>query len=184
MNPSNVTICAYAGRAWSPAQLAAIDHIFSTSSATRTFSSAAERSAHRERWLGRYLSGDASHAFVAVDGRDRAVGYVVGSVADPAFDPRLADQPMTRAFAASSARYPAHLHINVAEDQRGCGLGARLIEAFAKHAIAEGAPGLHVVTNAASRNVRFYARCGFTEINRVTIAGNELVFLGRTLSPV
>jgi GNAT superfamily N-acetyltransferase len=181
MTANTIRICGFLDRAWSPEQLAAIDEIFFTSSATQSFASPTERTAFRERWLGRYLSGDASHAFVAVDEHDRIVGYVVGTITDLAFDPRFTDLSTTRAFATSSARYPAHLHINVAPGMRGQGLGARLIEAFATHATAQGAPGLHVVTSAASRNVRFYARCGFAEIDRVTIAGSEVVFLGRKL---
>ena len=44
-----------------------------------------------------------------------------------------------------------------------------------------GAPGMHVVTSANSRNVAFYARNGFAEIVRASVGGRELVFLGRKL---
>lgn len=181
MTSPSVTICGVLDRVWSPDQLAEIDHVFFSSSATQEFASPADRAVFRERWLGRYLLGDAAHAFVAMGAGDRIVGYVVGTIEDPARDPRFGDISTTRTFAAASSRYPAHLHINVAQEMRGRGLGAQLIEVFAAHASTYSAPGLHVITNAASRNVRFYERCGFDEIDRVTIGANEIVFLGRAL---
>ncbi len=176
-----MNICGYLERSWTPQQLVAIDQIFFSSSATQTFANAAERAAFRERWLGRYLQFDAAHAFVAIDAAGSIVGYLVGAIEDLARNPRFADLSTVQAFAAVSARYPAHLHINVAAPMRGHGVGAELIGAFAAHAVDHGAPGMHVVTNAASRNVHFYHRCGFVEVDRVTVGTNEALFLGRRL---
>jgi hypothetical protein len=44
-----------------------------------------------------------------------------------------------------------------------------------------GAKGMHVVTSADARNVRFYERVGFRPRATTTVNGNELVFLGRAL---
>ena len=82
---------------------------------------------------------------------------------------------------ALTRRFPAHLHINLARRFRNRGIGARLIEAFAEIARQAGAPGLHVVTGRAMRNVRFYERCGFVERGSTRRNGRELVFLGRQL---
>ncbi len=41
-----------------------LDHIFFSSSATKTFADEAERQAFRERWLGRYLKHDQSNSFL------------------------------------------------------------------------------------------------------------------------
>ncbi len=181
MMAPRIQINGYTHRTWSPDQMAALDRIFFASSATQSFGGAVDKAAFRERWLGRYLLVDQPHVFLATDAADHVVGYVAGSIADIARQPRFADMATALAFAASSATYPAHLHINVAEDVRGQGVGAQLIETFAAHATACGAPGLHVVTGAASRNVRFYERCGFIEVDRRLNAANAIVFLGRRL---
>ena len=57
-----------------------------------------------------------------------------------------------------------------------------LIEAFAADAHRAGAKGMHVVTSADARNVRFYEREGFRERARTSVNGRELVFLGRSLA--
>lgn len=158
--------------------LADLNQVFFASSAVQQFSGPAERAAFRERWLGRYLLVDAAHAFVAVDA-GRIVGYIIGSIDDVAGAARFADIASARQFAEYSACYPAHLHINIDERLRSRGIGARLIEVFAAHAEAEGAPGMHVVTGGASRNVRFYARCGFHEAARIASGGGDKVFLAR-----
>lgn len=174
----SVSIEPWLGSLRSDLDLAGLDHVFFASSGTQNFSGPAERAAFRERWLGRYLLADATHAFVAVE-CSRVVGYVIGSTDDLARLPRFADLASARQFAACSARYPAHLHINLDERYRSRGIGARLIEEFASHAEAAGAAGMHVVTGGASRNVRFYARCGFHEAARIASGGGDKVFLAR-----
>ena len=180
MSQRPIEIEAYLAHPRSPAEIERIGRIFFASSATQQFSGAAERAAFRERWLSRYLLVDAAHAFLAVDGATRdIVGYVIGTIDDLARLARFADLASARAFAAASALYPAHLHINVDAAARNLGAGARLIEAFASHAAAHGAAGMHVVTGAASRNVRFYRRCGFDEVARLPSGGGDKVFLAR-----
>ena len=156
-----------------------LDAVFFSSSNTKSFASAADRSAFRERWLGRYLRCDPAHAFVAVDDHGSIVGYIVGSIADIARLARFADMASARTFAHLSACYPAHLHINVDERHRGSGLGARLIETFAKHAASNGAAGVHAQTGASSRNVAFYLRKGFHIAGRSGAGAAEVVFLAR-----
>lgn len=161
--------------------MADIDHVFFSSSNTQSFESDAAKAAFHTRWLGRYLQHFPQYAFLARDSARRAIGYVVGSVADPARDPIFSDLPFLAAFAEASARYPAHLHVNLVERWRGQGLGARLIEAFSDAARREGAPGVHVVTQRGARNVRFYHANGFRERAATTLGETELVFLGRDL---
>lgn len=185
---TNVEICRWDGLASEPEgpvhdrRIAEIDRIFFTSSATQSFASSDAKAAFRERWLGRYLRHFPQHAFVATAPGGEIVGYVIGSLKDPAYDPLFADLPFLAMFGALTERYPAQLHINLDAAWRGLGIGARLVNAFADDARAAGAPGVHVVTTRGMRNVGFYAANGFVERGAVVIDGRELLFLGRDLS--
>ena len=161
--------------------MADVDHVFFSSSNTQSFESDTAKAAFRTRWLGRYLQHFPQYAFLARESAGRPVGYVVGSVADPARDPIFSDLPFLSAFAEASARYPAHLHVNLVEARRGQGLGVRLIETFSDAARRDGAPGVHVVTQRGARNVRFYRANGFLERAAVSLGDSDLVFLGRDL---
>jgi GNAT superfamily N-acetyltransferase len=164
------------------ALLAQIDAIF-FEAATRTFRPGPEREAFRERWLGRYLKGGSDALFLAVEGKTVA-GYLVGAVENPALQDRFTDIAYFRAdFAELCQQFPAHLHINLAPAFRSHGIGARLIEAFADYAAKAGAAGMHIVTGAGMRNVRFYERCGFQQRGAAERNGGEVVFLGRILQP-
>jgi GNAT superfamily N-acetyltransferase len=176
---ADVGILTFRAVAADAAARASIDAIFFGASGTQSFASEAERQAFRTCWLGRYLATDAEHSFVAVADRT-VIGYLVGALDDPAATGRFADVSYFRDFAHLTPTYPAHLHINLAPEARNQGVGARLIEAFAAHALLASSPGMHVVTGAASRNVRFYAACGFTEAGRLDSA-KPIVFLGRRL---
>jgi GNAT superfamily N-acetyltransferase len=180
MTNQNVRIVGPATGRLSVDQLHQVERIF-FQSAARRYAAGPEREAFRERWLGRYL-GEGDVVLLAVTDDDRVAGYLVGALDNPAEQARFADIAYFRTdFAHLCARFPAHLHINLAADFRNQGIGARLIEAFAGRAAAAGAPGLHVVTGKAMRNVRFYRRCGFSERGTAFSNGRELSFLGREL---
>jgi GNAT superfamily N-acetyltransferase len=156
----------------------ALDEIFFESSATKAFAGQRERAAFRERWLGRYLEHEPQWAYLALDDGNVA-GYLVGSVADPTTAAQSCDYGAD--FAALAAQYPAHLHVNLAPSHRNRGIGAELIAAFAADAARAGACGVHVVTGAGSRNVRFYESNGFAELACATFNGHAVVFLGKRL---
>lgn len=156
-----------------------LDRIFFSSSARQSFESEQEKSQFRERWLGRYIKYFPDCTIVALDKEKRAIGYVIGSLDDPATDPLFADLPFLAAFAALTARYPAQLHVNIDADWRGQKIGAALVGAFAELASEAGAPGIHAVTARGMRNVGFYLANGFEERGATTMNGHELIFLGR-----
>src|SRR5262245_8419497 len=184
MRAEDVTIQALEGGQIEPDLAAQIDAIFFEASSRQDFASTEERAAFRGRWLGRYLKGGTDVALVACDRNGTVAGYLVGAVHDPAGQERFADIGYFRtAFRALCRHYPAHLHINLAPAFRSRGIGARLIEAFASHAAATGAPGMHVVTAKAARNVGFYTRCGFNELGATCWNTRDVVFLGRPLGP-
>ncbi|MCC7252621.1 GNAT family N-acetyltransferase [Hyphomicrobium sp.] len=160
---------------------AELDHVFFSSSARQSFASTEERAAFRERWLGRYLLHFPEYALVALDGGRHVIGYVAGSLEDPAHDPLFADLDHFAHFGALTARYPAQLHVNLDAGWRGRGIGARLVDRFAEMAREAGKPGLHVVTARGMRNVGFYLANGFVERGAVDMGERELLFLGRDL---
>ncbi|MDP1911256.1 MAG: GNAT family N-acetyltransferase, partial [Hyphomicrobium sp.] len=125
-----------------------------------------------ERWLARYLAQYPQWAYLAMTPDRTVAGYLVGALDEGSgFDD----------FAAAAARFPAHLHVNLSPAFRNRGIGAALIEAFAADAAQSGAEGVHVVTSADARNVRFYERVGFHPRARTMVNGRELLFLGRRL---
>jgi GNAT superfamily N-acetyltransferase len=153
-----------------------IDTIFFESSGTKSFADDAERAAFRERWLGRYLKLEPQWAYLAIASDGSVVGYLVGSIGDPA-----QGAGSFHDFAPFTADYPAHLHVNLAAGFRNRGIGRDLIAAFAGDAARAGAHGMHVVTGAGARNVGFYERAAFRLLARTLAGGRELVFLGRKL---
>ena len=155
-----------------------IDAIFFDASNTKSFDSDAARSAFRERWLGRYLSHYPQFAYLAIAASGVVVGYLVGSVDDPALDSRFTDIGYFATFRELTKAFPAHLHVNLAPAFRNKGIGGRLIDAFIVDAKQDGAPGVHAVTSATAENVRFYNRNGFVELGR-TGNSDAIVFLGR-----
>lgn len=166
-----------------PRLLEQVEAIFFEASG-RSFEPGPEREAFRERWLGRYLAGGTDAVLLALEGQGTVVGYLVGALDNPAEQARFADIGYFRTdFALLCRRFPAHLHINLAPAYRSQGIGARLIEVFAAYAAGAGAPGMHVVTGSAMRNVRFYARCGFAPCGTARWNGREVVLLGRELAP-
>jgi len=161
--------------------VSALDHIFFEASATKTFAGTAERAAFRERWLGRYLTYAPGWAYLAIDPEGVLAGYLVGNVEDKAKAMRLSDIDAFEGAGELAARYPAHLHVNLAPQYRNRGIGAQLITTFAADAAHAGAHGMHVITAAGARNIGFYARNGFHELARTGRNDREIVLLGREL---
>jgi GNAT superfamily N-acetyltransferase len=162
-------------------RLAEVEAIFFEASG-RTFEPGPAREAFRERWLGRYLLGGTDAVFLAITADGTVAGYLVGALENPAEQPRFADIDCFRTdFAGLCRQFPAHLHINLAPAYRSQGIGARLIDAFAAHAAAAGASGMHVTTAKDARNVVFYERCGFVQQGSAIWNGRPTVFLGRAL---
>lgn len=162
--------------------VAEIDAIFFASSNTQSFATEQDRHAFRERWLGRYLERYREDFFIAAASEQRIVGYLAGCLEDPARQPLFADIGYFATLADLTRHFPAHLHINVDPEFRNVGIGVQLIEAFCNHAWTAGAPGVHVVTGASARNVRFYQRCDFHELRKMAWNGGVLTCLGRSLT--
>lgn len=176
-----IVVKPYAAIANDAPAAAAIEAVFFASSNTKSFADEAARAAFRERWLGRYLLLFPDCCFVAVDAVGNPVGYICGSLEDPARNHRFADQPHFAHFAHVTPDYPAQLHVNLADSARGHGIGRLLIDALVARAHAAAAPGIHAITSRGARNVGFYTANGFSEVAAATIGDKQLVFLGRNL---
>ena len=161
--------------------MAAVERIFFSASGTQAFASEEARAAFKERWFERYLLHDAAHGFVAVGDGGAIEGYLVGSLDDPARTPRFGDIEYFTFFSEITARYPAHLHVNLDARARSQGTGSALVEAFCDHAQAAGSRGVHVVTGKYARNTGFYERLGFYERGTTKSAGHAIVLLARDL---
>lgn len=158
-----------------------LDQIFFESSNTKIFASAEARAQFRERWLGRYLTHDPQWAYIALTPQGQVAGYLAGCLSDPAQTDRFSDIAYFQRFAQLTAQFPAHLHINVAADKRGSGLGSALIGRFCRDAAKAGSCGVHVVTGSHARNVSFYLSNGFAVAASDGEGAKEVVFLARLL---
>lgn len=157
----------------------AIEAIF-FGAAARSYAPGPEREAFRARWLGRFLDCPRDPLLLAIAPDGRIAGYLVGTFDDAARSERFLDMPHFREhFAGACARFPAHLHINLAPEFRNLGIGSRLVDSFVDLVRAVGLPGLHVTTGDGMRNIRFYLANGFAEVGRWPRADGPMVFLGR-----
>jgi GNAT superfamily N-acetyltransferase len=161
--------------------LSEIDDIFFRSSVKRDFYSHEERLSFREQWLGRYILKHRDSFFVAFDDVRRAVGYLAGCLENPTKLNHFNDIAYFSHIDDICQIYPAHLHINVAEQHRSRGLGAALIERFAGWAKLQSVEGIQVVTSSTSRSLPFYRRSGFSELRRFPWNSGTGVCMGRKL---
>ena len=66
---------------------------------------------------------------------------------------------------ANSARYPAHLHIDLLPETQGQGLGRRLLETLFAELTRRGIPGLHIgIDPANTAAAAFYERVGLERL--------------------
>ena len=141
------------------AALEALAAIFFASALRQRFADDAERAAFLETWTGWYVREAPEDVLLWVDDDGSIAGYLTGC-RDSAGAAALFDTILGYGvFADRFARFPAHLHVNVRPDRRDAGIGARLVDAFARDC----GTGLHIVTGSGARNVGFYRRNGFTE---------------------
>jgi GNAT superfamily N-acetyltransferase len=143
--------------------------------------------AFQNLWLEQYLEHEPDLVTLALakprpTSEADVLGYILGCRIDPATSPRFAALSYFQEFAAQTAIWPAHLHINLDARARGQGIGAHLVEALCRRLGDEGVTGLHAVTGRDQRNVSFYTRLGFIERARAPRSTTDVLFLARTLT--
>jgi len=139
--------------------------VFWQTASTTDFPDEAAREEFLFKYFGYYREYARGLFHVAVD-EEGVAGYICGVADTRAHQTLYPISPHLLLFDDLFDEFPAHLHINVHERTRGRGVGAALIgvleDALRSRAGAQTRPaGLHLVTDAASRNVSFYRRNGF-----------------------
>lgn len=143
-----------------------IDHIFFENS-KKIFSSEQEKSKFREKWLTPYFSTNT--IFLALVVSDIIAGYVNG---------RTVTENTIEEFEMFEREFPAHLHINIAKEFQSKGYGRLLIDEFIR-SLPKDILGVHIITGAKSRNIRFYEGNGFRCLGHNQ--NKTVVFMGRYL---
>lgn len=144
-------------------------------------------------YLTYYLDSEKEHCFIAADSENAPEGYILCCTDFSRYEkaltaefPAAAGGPGTAVaegtlagLAPFARKYPAHLHIDLAESSRGRGTGTSLIRKLISHLSSLGVPGL--MLNVAADNegaVRFYRRNGFSMLAE----GERLHAMGIRLS--
>jgi len=129
-----------------------------------------------------YINEEPENIFVATDESDRAVGYILCSIATKKHIKlykrkyfKLLGKHGSKYVAAKrfyefpfmwwvSHTWPAHLHIDILPEYQGMGLGRKLIETLADYLKSIGSNGLYLTVSADNESaVKFYRKVGFRQ---------------------
>ncbi len=164
--------------------LAQAEQIFFETAHMKTFESAASKHAFFQRWFGNYADAHPGAFLFALDESGDVTGYLAGcpDSFSPSSKAIIGDiDYFTPSFCAALKNYPSHFHINVKPGQQGKGIGRLLVARFAEICASSGSSGMHVVTGASSRAVKFYEACGFKPVTPYAGASPGLAVLIRAL---
>lgn len=149
---------------------------------TKTFASEKEKEAFYVKWVKVYEDHFPDLFWLEIENENKVTGYL--TVCPDSEKAISLIQPSIRyydLFADHFARFPAHLHINVAPGNQGKGIGRRLISAAVSELGNRRIHGLHLITSPTAKNVPFYRTLDFRfEIER-KYSEIPLLFMGRTL---
>ncbi|MGO9485926.1 MAG: N-acetyltransferase family protein [Rhodomicrobium sp.] len=166
-------------------RLAQATQIFFETAYTTSFGSPAAKQAFLQRWFGNYAGTHPGAFLFALDENGDVTGYLAGcpDSFSPASKTILAGiDYFTASFCAALINYPSHFHINVKPGQQGKGIGHLLVARFAQMCAGGGSSGVHVVTGASSRAVKFYESCGFRPVTPYAGADPGLAVLIRAIA--
>jgi len=163
-----------------------IRSIFFAASARREFNSIEAREEFFWRWTHPYWKHWPEQVWLLTDKNSPAntnvLGYLMGSLDTQKEVEHFHNHlPSPLTFSEHFADFPAHLHINLAEQARGQGCGSRLIQHFIQKCREKHLAGLHIITNPESRNVGFYRKNGFDSEREATYKNHRLMFMARRL---
>ncbi|MDF2514040.1 MAG: family N-acetyltransferase [Herbinix sp.] len=129
-----------------------------------------------------YIEQEPQQCFVAVNEQDEAVGYILCAKDFNSWEQEFKKlylentmNPITGFLGKGtidglklfSAKYPAHLHIDIHPDFQGKGLGTQLVDALIKHLKDNGVPGLMLCVGSENEGgQKFYRKYGFLELTK------------------
>ena len=165
-----------------------VRRIFFETSAVQVFSSEGIRKNFEWKYLGWYFETQRHLFFVAEEtsplqggSKSEILGYIACCPDTKGAADLLGLNPSLEIFRDLYDQYPAHLHINLATEARGKGLGSKLILHLEGELRRQNTTGLHLLTSPNARNRSFYSKNGFSmEVER---RYNEaaLLFMGKKL---
>lgn len=166
----------------SSSQLKSIENIFFSTSSKKTFVSEVEKLAFKNKYLDYYLENYPDFFYVSID-EGIVIGYLCccpNTIEDDYFINTF------KYYESLSEKilleYPAHLHINLAKECRGKGVGSKIIDMLCVDLFGHNIRGVHIFTTPDNENVSFYSRNLFCDELTVEYHENKLLFLGRKIS--
>ncbi len=110
---------------------------------------------------------------------DKPLGYVCGVPNISKEKKLIKATPYLNSFMDLLKDYPANLHINMAAESRGQGLGSGLIQKFQSLLAADSIHGMHIITAPTARNSSFYQQNGFDREEKRLYLEIEYLFMGK-----
>lgn len=143
------------------------EEIFFETAYTKDFGPGPARRAFCNRWFAHYADTQPGAFLLALTLQGSVAGYLAGCIDSFSAASGIITGDIdyfTPAFCAALKNCPSHFHINVKPESQGKGVGHKLVARFLQICAEAGSPGIHVVTGASSRAVRFYEACGFRQV--------------------
>lgn len=153
--------------------------IFFDSSSKKIFNSEIEKKQFSYKYLDYYYVNHADNFFVMVE-NEKVLGYICGALDSRRCHELYQLLPHFKIFDDLYDQFPIHLHMNTHSSARGKGIGTALLEHFSGH-VKINFNKLHIITSPSAKNVEFYLKNGFIEIEVRSFINNELLLMGKTL---
>lgn len=160
-------------------EILAVNNIFFESSGKKQFPSKKEKEEFQYKYLDFYKVFYPHYFFVLCD--EKPVGYTCGVPEILKAKKLFEITQHLHAFKEMYKELPGHLHINMAAESRGKGLGTVLINQFEKALIKDKIKGLHIITSPNARNCTFYLKNDFNIHKQNTYKDIEYKFMGKYL---
>lgn len=156
--------------------------LFFENSSRKEFSTPQEKTKFLDIWFNIYLEEWPENIFIALNTQQELMGYLLGcSCSEKANDTLSPLNSSYSVFYENFFDFPAHLHVNVAREHQGQGVGKSLIEKFQYKLKDDNIQGLHAITSSEATNIKFYEKLGFLKIDEKTFKKWNLVFMGKKL---
>lgn len=157
--------------------LVQVKEVFFEASSVQNFETSEERIAFYQKWLGLYIDQFPEYFFISRDG-ESLLGYVI-ACPDSLSHPELKQPEVGTIHDYES--FPVHLHINCHQRSRGKGVGGLLLQVLESFCREKSHKGIHLITKEGERNVGFYLKNGYQEIQSKIVGQSRLLFLGKKL---